>query len=184
MFPLKQISTQPKSFNCQNSQSTSGVSQLSHLDRDLWEIVRVPQLGGHVELEVLGVLYGAVSQLDAHAASLLECLLHQQGLQDGVQLLSHVLQQHLQTHQHTMSGAGNRGQGRMLPQYHMLVTSANYNKHGLDKQFGPGPEKQFKSKSDKQFKSETDKQLKSRPDTLYKYVADNLSNLHHNQEAV
>ena len=61
----------------------------------------VPQLGGDVELEVLRVLYGAVSQFDADAAALLERLLQQQRLQDGVNLLLDVLQQHLQQQCHS-----------------------------------------------------------------------------------
>ena len=55
----------------------------------------VSQLGGDVELEVLRVLDGGVAQLDTEAAALLECLLQQQGLQDGIQLLLNVLKQHL-----------------------------------------------------------------------------------------
>ena len=58
----------------------------------------VAELGGDVELEVLGVLNGGVSQLDAQAAALLEGLLQQQGLQDRVQLFPYVLQQNLHTH--------------------------------------------------------------------------------------
>ena len=57
----------------------------------------IPQLGGHVESEVLGVLDGAVSQLDADAASLLEGLFEEQRLQDGVNLLPKVLQEHRST---------------------------------------------------------------------------------------
>ena len=55
----------------------------------------VSQLGGDVELEVLRVLNGGVTQLDTEAAALLECLFQQQGLQDGIQLLLNVLKQHL-----------------------------------------------------------------------------------------
>lgn len=61
----------------------------------------VAQLGGDVELEVLGVFDGGVSQLDAETATLLERLLQQQRLQDGVQLLSDVLQQHLKGQEQT-----------------------------------------------------------------------------------
>ena len=57
----------------------------------------IPQLGGHVESEVLGVLDGAISQLDADAASLLEGLFEEQWLQDGVNLLPKVLQEHRST---------------------------------------------------------------------------------------
>ena len=63
------------------------------LDRCLWKVVRVSQFCCHVETEVLGVLNGAVSQLDADAATLLEGLFEQQGLQDGVYLLPNVLQE-------------------------------------------------------------------------------------------
>ena len=56
--------------------------------------MRVPQLGGDVEPEVSRVLDGVVPQLDAPHPSLLEGLLEEEGLQGGVQLLGHVLQQH------------------------------------------------------------------------------------------
>ena len=68
---------------------------LSYLDGCLRQVVGVPQLGGDVELEVLRVLDGGVTQLDTEAAALLECLFQQQGLQDGIQLLLNVLKQHL-----------------------------------------------------------------------------------------
>ena len=67
--------------------------QQGHLDGGFRQVVRVPQLRRDVEAEVLGVLDGAVSQLDADAASLLEGLLQEQRLQDGVQFLSNVLQE-------------------------------------------------------------------------------------------
>ena len=66
-----------------------------YLDGCLGQVVGVAQLGGDVELEVLRVLYGGVTQLDAETATLLECLLQQQGLQDGIQLLLNVFKQHL-----------------------------------------------------------------------------------------
>ena len=53
----------------------------------------VPQFGGHVESEVLGILNGAVPQLDTDGTSLLERLFLQQGLQDWVQFLTNVLHQ-------------------------------------------------------------------------------------------
>ena len=53
----------------------------------------ISQLSGHVETEVLGILNGAVSQLDADASPLFEGLLQQQWLQDGINLLPHVLQE-------------------------------------------------------------------------------------------
>lgn len=54
----------------------------------------VPELGGDVEAEVGRVLDGGVAHPDADAAALLEGLLEQQRLQDGVQLLADVLQEH------------------------------------------------------------------------------------------
>eukprot|EP00976_Prorocentrum_cordatum_P114806 1195902-Prorocentrum_minimum.AAC.2 len=65
-------------------------AQLGRLGR----VVRVPQLGGDVELEVAVVLHGGVSQSDAHGAALLERLLLQQRLQRRVHRLQNVLQQH------------------------------------------------------------------------------------------
>ena len=56
--------------------------------------MRVPQLGGDVEAEVLAVLDGAVAQFDAHGAALLEGLLQQQRLQHRVQLLRFTPQTH------------------------------------------------------------------------------------------
>ena len=66
-----------------------------HLHCRLRQVVRVTQLGGDVEAEVVGVLYGAVTQLDADGATLFEGLLQQQRLQDRVQLLIDILQQNL-----------------------------------------------------------------------------------------
>lgn len=59
--------------------------------------MRVTQLGGDVEAEVGRVLDGGVSQADAQRPGLLEGLLQQQRLQDGVQILADVLQQHWNT---------------------------------------------------------------------------------------
>ena len=73
----------------------TGKKSSAHLDRGLWQVVGVPQLGGDVELEVLGVLNGAVTQTDAQGAGLLERLLQQQRLQHRVQLLTDVLQENL-----------------------------------------------------------------------------------------
>ena len=70
---------------------------LTNLDGSLGQVVRVPQFGGDVELEVVRVFNGGVTQLDADAASLLECLLKQQRFQNLVKLLLDVLQQHLDT---------------------------------------------------------------------------------------
>lgn len=66
-----------------------------YLDSRLGEVVRVPQFCSHVEPEVLRVLNSAVTQADADTATLFEGLLLQQRLQDWVQLLSNVLQEHL-----------------------------------------------------------------------------------------
>ena len=68
-----------------------------YLDRGLREVVWVAKLGCDIELEVMRVFNGGVSQFDAEASTLLKCLLQQQGLKDGVKLLCNVLQQHLQT---------------------------------------------------------------------------------------
>ena len=54
----------------------------------------VPQLGRHVELEVLAVLHDRISELDAHDAPLLEELLLQQALKSWIQGLTNVLEQH------------------------------------------------------------------------------------------
>ena len=56
-------------------------------------VVGVGQLGGDVELEVVVVGNDRVAQLDDGAAGLLEGLLQEDGLQGGVQLLRHVLQE-------------------------------------------------------------------------------------------
>ena len=66
------------------------ISQL-YLDGDFWQVVWVPQTGGDVELEVLGVLNDIVPQPDVLDTLLLEGQLLQHRLQDGVQLFSHVL---------------------------------------------------------------------------------------------
>ena len=57
--------------------------------------MRVAQLGGDVEAEVLGVPDGGVTQTDAQTAALFESLFQQQGLQDWIQLFTHILQQNL-----------------------------------------------------------------------------------------
>ena len=59
-------------------------SSLTHLDRSLWEVVRVSKLGRDVESEVLGILNGAIPKPDADAAALLERLFQKDGLQNGV----------------------------------------------------------------------------------------------------
>lgn len=56
--------------------------------------MRVAELGGDVETEVRGILDSGVSQADADGTALLEGLLQQQGLQNGIQLLTNVLQEH------------------------------------------------------------------------------------------
>ena len=60
----------------------------THLNSSLGQVVRVPQLGGDVEPEVVAVLNGAVTQLNTQGATLLKCLLQQQGFQQRVNLLS------------------------------------------------------------------------------------------------
>eukprot|EP00882_Tetradesmus_deserticola_P024737 GHRQ01027053.1.p3 GENE.GHRQ01027053.1~~GHRQ01027053.1.p3 ORF type:complete len:106 (+),score=13.75 GHRQ01027053.1:506-823(+) len=51
-------------------------------------------LGCDIELEAITILNDSIPQLDAQAASLLECLPRKQGLQCGIQHLTHILQQH------------------------------------------------------------------------------------------
>lgn len=51
---------------------------------DLREVVRVPELRGNVEPEVLAVLHSGVAKPDAVAPALLEDLLEQQRLQRRV----------------------------------------------------------------------------------------------------
>ena len=63
------------------------------LSGHLGGVVGVGQLGGDVELEVVVVGDDGVSQLDDGAPGLLEGLLQEDGLQGGVKLLSHVLQE-------------------------------------------------------------------------------------------
>ena len=65
---------------------------ISDLDGGLRQVVWVPQLSGDIEPEVLGILDGAVTKLDAHGPSLLEGLFQQQRFEDGVQFLPYVLQ--------------------------------------------------------------------------------------------
>ena len=57
--------------------------------------MRVPEFGGDVEAEVVGVLDGAVSETDADGSTGLEGLFEQEGLQDWIQLLSHIFQENL-----------------------------------------------------------------------------------------
>ena len=53
----------------------------------------VSEFGGHVELEVVAVLNGAVSELDADGTALLEGLFEQQRFQHGVEFLTDVFHQ-------------------------------------------------------------------------------------------
>ena len=62
-------------------------------DADLRRVVRVPELGGHVQLELVAVLDHRVAQLDAVGPGLLEDLLLQEGLQRPVDALLNVLDQ-------------------------------------------------------------------------------------------
>lgn len=66
----------------------------NYLDGSLGQVVWVTQLGGDVEAEVRSVFNGRVSQADTHGAALFEGLSQQQRLQDRVQLLADILQQH------------------------------------------------------------------------------------------
>lgn len=68
--------------------------QQGDLHANLWEVVRVPELGGDVESEVLAVLHRGVAQSDAVAPALLEDLLEQKRLQGRIQLLANVFQQY------------------------------------------------------------------------------------------
>mmetsp|Transcript_3415 Transcript_3415/g.6362 ORF Transcript_3415/g.6362 Transcript_3415/m.6362 type:complete len:384 (-) Transcript_3415:2576-3727(-) len=63
------------------------------LDADLGHVVRVGELGGDVKLEVEIVRDVAVSKVDHHLSAPLEYLLHEHGLQTGVELLLDVLEQ-------------------------------------------------------------------------------------------
>ena len=66
----------------------------------------VPQTRSDVEPEVERVLYGGISQLDAHGAALLEHLLKQEGLQDRIELLLDILQENLRHQQRWGDGGG------------------------------------------------------------------------------
>ncbi len=55
--------------------------------------MRVSEFSGYVKPEVLGVLHRAVSQLDANTTPLLEGLLQEEGLQNGVEFFSNVFKQ-------------------------------------------------------------------------------------------
>ena len=55
--------------------------------------MRVPQSGGDVELEVTAVLNDVVTEPDVLHVVLAEALSEEDGLQDGVQLLPHILHQ-------------------------------------------------------------------------------------------
>ncbi len=58
--------------------------------------MRVTELGGDVEAEIMGILDGAVTKTDADGSTLFEGLLEEEGLQEGVQLLTDVLKKHLE----------------------------------------------------------------------------------------
>ena len=70
-------------------------TELTNLDCSFRKIMRVPQFGGDIEPEVLGVLNGAVSETNTDTSSLFEGLLQEQGLENGIKLFSDVLQQNL-----------------------------------------------------------------------------------------
>ena len=69
--------------------------ELTDLDSGFRKIMRIPQFGGDVEPEVLGVLDGAVTKTNTDASPLFEDLLQEQGLQNGIKPFSDVLQQNL-----------------------------------------------------------------------------------------
>ena len=87
------VSVWPATYWLQLVKCCQCVGIIVHLDWGLWEVMWVPQLGGNVEPEVLGVLDGAVSQLDTDAASLFESLFEEEWLQDWVNLLPNVFQE-------------------------------------------------------------------------------------------
>jgi hypothetical protein len=62
----------------------------TYFDSNFREVVGVAEFGGHVKLEVIGVLHSGISKSNAWHSTLLEDLLQQQGLQGGVQFLSQV----------------------------------------------------------------------------------------------
>ena len=70
-----------------------GVVALTDLHGCFWKVVWVSQFSGHVETEVLRILDGAVSEFDADAPSLFECLFQQQRFKNRVNFLSNVLQE-------------------------------------------------------------------------------------------
>ena len=69
----------------------------------------VPQTRSDVEPEVERVLYGGITQLDAHGAALLEHLLEQERLQDRVELFLDILQENLQ---HEQCGEGEEEESK------------------------------------------------------------------------
>eukprot|EP00982_Pelagococcus_subviridis_P004763 29337-Pelagococcus_subviridis.AAC.8 len=64
--------------------------QQRDLDRSLGEVVRVAELGRDVEPKVFVVLHGVVSELDAHAAPLLEDALQEERLERRVELFADI----------------------------------------------------------------------------------------------
>ena len=66
-----------------------------YFDSCFRQVVRVPQLGCHVEPEIIGVLDRGVSQSDAERPALFERLFQQQRLQQRVNFFANVLQQYL-----------------------------------------------------------------------------------------
>mmetsp|Transcript_66224 Transcript_66224/g.110616 ORF Transcript_66224/g.110616 Transcript_66224/m.110616 type:complete len:433 (-) Transcript_66224:1802-3100(-) len=67
-------------------------------DLELGHVVGVRQFGGDEELEVGVVVHVGVAQADQEPPTGLEDLLGQNGVQGGIQLLPHVLQQHRNAH--------------------------------------------------------------------------------------
>lgn len=66
---------------------------LSHLDRDLRQVVRVTEAGSDVQFEVSAVLYDVITQSDVLQVVLSVCLFEQDWFKDWVQFLSYILYQ-------------------------------------------------------------------------------------------
>ena len=73
-----------------------------NLYTDLRGVVRVPELGGHIEGEVRMIRNDIVTNLDDVVASVLEDLLQEQWLKCRLKLLSYVLQQHRTSKPHSI----------------------------------------------------------------------------------
>ena len=65
-----------------------------HLGRYLWQVVRILQLGGDEELEVVRVLQYAVSELDSLPSGILGVLEVEQRLQQWIECLTNSFEEH------------------------------------------------------------------------------------------